>query len=154
VTVKIEHESEHHSSYPHHTISKLHERVSQHDIEFAELRGVVKTLSITASETKDAIKAINTTLGRTNDLIHAAHLFDEQLMSHIRDAKKEFEAVNQRITEKDEAINKRVDELSTDRKTIAISLILAFVVGFGGMVADFWYEGKLLAAEHADKPKD
>lgn len=122
------------------TISKLHERVSQHDIEFAEIRGVIKSISGATNETKDAVKAIHTALDRTNQLIHNAQIKDEHFMSHISETRQRFEHVNKRIDEKDAATNKRIDPLVSDKSKIALSIILAVALGFGGMVASFYFK--------------
>lgn len=122
------------------TISKLHERVSQHDVEFAEIRGVVKSISSAVTETKDAVKAIYITLDRINELIHSSQLKDEHLFAHMRDASEKFDQVNKHIDEKDAATNKRIDVIAGDRKTIAVSIILAFAIGLGGMVANFYFK--------------
>lgn len=116
---------------------KLHERLSDHDIELAELRQYLRSLDRSTEETKRAIKAMQETLAKTNDLLHAAHVKDENLFAHMKHTDERFKDIQGQFQD----TNIRIDRIQSSLRNIAISLFLAFAIGLGGMTAEHFFKG-------------
>lgn len=112
---------------------KIHDRLSDHEVELAELREYMKSLDRSTDETKEAIKMIHVTLTKANELIHAGQLQAENHFAHM----KMIDARFLKIDDEFEKTNQNIREMQGNLRNIATSLVLAFLVGAGAMVANY-----------------
>lgn len=80
-------------------LSKLQERVQQHDIEFAELRAAVKTIADTGRETKTAVKDISKSMQAITEILHKIDLRDQLASNQVADFRKDVERVREEMKE-------------------------------------------------------
>lgn len=135
-------------------VSKLNERVSQHDVEFAEIRGAIKSISGAATETKESVKAIYSQIQKTNELMHKSQLKDEIFMQHLENANERFQGFVNHCDEKRKEVEKRVDTLESDRKKVFMAMLIALAIGVGGVVADYYFKPRIdtvILADDTDK---